>query len=153
MEPTHGTMPITEITVTYVPRVPNAHKPVITTAAHAYKLFLERWNPHTIELLEECKIMYLNRANRVLGICDLSRGGMSATVADPRIILAIALKTLATAIILAHNHPGGRLTPSAADELLTRRIVEAARLHDIAVQDHLIVSPDGYFSFADEGML
>jgi DNA repair protein RadC len=144
---------ITEITVTFNPNVPNSHKPIITKSQQVYELFLAQWNPNTIELYEEFKVMYLNRANRLLGICDLSKGGMTNTVADPRIILGIAVKVLATVIILAHNHPGGTLRPSAADEAITKKIIEAARVHEIAVHDHIIISPDGYFSFADEGLL
>ena len=99
--------------------------------------------------------MYLNRANRVIGVFPVSTGGITATIADPRLILAVALKTGACSIILAHNHPSGNLKPSHADEELTHKIKEAAKFMDIKVIEHLIISPDRemYYSFADEGLM
>ena len=84
---------------------------------------------------------------------EVSSGGITGTVADPRLILAAAIKSLAVAIVLAHNHPSGNLKPSQADEQLTAKIKEAAKYHDINVLDHIIVTPDAYYSFADEGLL
>ena len=78
---------------------------------------------------------------------------MTGTVADPRIILKKALESESTAVVLCHNHPSGNLKPSKADEELTLKIKEAAKYFDIKILDHIIVSEDGYFSFADEGML
>lgn len=98
-------------------------------------------------------IVFLNRANRIKHFEIISRGGITGTVADPRIILKKALQEGATSIVLSHNHPSGNLQPSKADEEITRKIVEAARYLDISVLDHIIVSEDGYFSFADEGMM
>jgi DNA repair protein RadC len=98
-------------------------------------------------------IVFLNRANRIKNFEIISRGGITGTVADPRIILRRALEEGATSIVLTHNHPSGNLTPSRADEEITRKIVEAAKLLDISVLDHIIVSEEGYYSFADEGML
>jgi DNA repair protein RadC len=102
---------------------------------------------------EVFSVMYLNRANKVNRVQKISEGGMTGTVADPRIILRKALEEDAVSIILCHNHPSGSLKPSRADEELTLKIKEAARYFDIKVLDHLIVSEDGYFSFADEGIL
>lgn len=98
-------------------------------------------------------VLYLNRANKVNHFEIISRGGITGTVADPRIILRKALQQEAVSIILCHNHPSGNLKPSRADELLTQKIKEAALLLDIRVLDHIIVSEMGYFSFADEGFL
>ena len=98
-------------------------------------------------------VVYLNAANRILHEEIISEGGITGTVADPRIILKKALQQNATAIILSHNHPSGNLKPSRADEMLTQKIKEAASLLDIKVIDHIITSQDGYFSFADEGMI
>jgi DNA repair protein RadC len=97
--------------------------------------------------------VYLNRANRVLHMEVISQGGLTGTVADPRVILKKALEHNATAIILCHNHPSGNLRPSAADELITQKIKQAAALMDIQVIDHIIVSDEGYYSFADEGRI
>lgn len=98
-------------------------------------------------------VIFLNRANRIIHFEIISRGGITGTVADPRIILKKALEEEAVSIILCHNHPSGNLTPSRADELLTQKIKEAALLLDIRVLDHIIVSEMGYYSFADEGVL
>ena len=98
-------------------------------------------------------VLYLNRANKVNHYEIVSEGGITGTIADPRIILRKALEHDAVNIILCHNHPSGSLKPSRADEQLTTKIKEAARFLDIAVIDHLIVSEDGYYSFADEGIL
>jgi DNA repair protein RadC len=98
-------------------------------------------------------VVYLNRGNRVVHTEIISEGGLTGTVVDPRIVFRKALENNATALILCHNHPSGNLRPSMADELVTKRIREAAMLLDIRVMDHIIVSTDGYFSFADEGLL
>ena len=98
-------------------------------------------------------VMFLNQANKVNHFEIVSEGGITGTVADPRVILRKALEEDAVSIILCHNHPSGSLKPSKADEQLTIKIKEAARLLDIAVFDHIIVSEDGYYSFADEGIL
>lgn len=98
-------------------------------------------------------VLFLNRANKVNHFEIVSEGGITGTVADPRIILRRALEEDAVSIILCHNHPSGSLKPSRADEQLTVKIKEAARLFDITVLDHIIVSEMGYYSFADEGLL
>ncbi len=98
-------------------------------------------------------VLYLNKANKVNHFEIVSRGGLTGTVADPRIILKIALEYEATSIILCHNHPSGNLKPSKADEALTQKIKMAAAYLDILVMDHLIVSEEGFFSFSDDGLL
>jgi len=98
-------------------------------------------------------VIFLNQANRVNHFEVVSQGGITGTVADPRLILRKALESHAVNIILCHNHPSGNLKPSKSDEELTYKIREAARFFDIKVIDHIIVSHDGYFSFADEGLM
>jgi DNA repair protein RadC len=98
-------------------------------------------------------VLFLNRSNKINHFQIVSEGGITGTVADPRIILKKALEEDAVSIILCHNHPSGSLKPSKADEELTFKIKEAAKYFDIKVLDHLIVSDDGYYSFADEGIL
>jgi DNA repair protein RadC len=98
-------------------------------------------------------VVFLNRGNNVTHIEIVSEGGMTGTVADPRIILKKALENDATALILCHNHPSGNLKPSNADETLTQKIKQAAAFFDIRIMDHIIVSNEGFFSFADEGLL
>jgi DNA repair protein RadC len=97
--------------------------------------------------------LFLNRSNRINHFEIISEGGITGTVADPRIILKKALEEDAVSLILSHNHPSGSLKPSRADEELTHKIKEAARYFDIKVLDHIIVSDDGYYSFADEGLM
>jgi DNA repair protein RadC len=98
-------------------------------------------------------VLFLNQANKINHFEIVSRGGIAGTVADPRIILKKALEEDATSIILSHNHPSGSLKPSKADEILTQKIKEAAQYFDIKVIDHIIVSEEGFYSFADEGLL
>lgn len=98
-------------------------------------------------------VVFLNRANRINHFEVISEGGITGTVADPRLILKRALQEDAVSLILSHNHPSGSLQPSRADQELTRKIKEAAKYLDISVLDHIIVSETGYFSFADEGIL
>ncbi len=102
---------------------------------------------------EAFAIVFLNRANKIKHFEIISKGGITGTVADPRLILKKAVEEEATSIILSHNHPSGNLRPSRADEELTARIKQAAGYLDIKVLDHIIVSNEGYFSFADEGIL
>ncbi len=97
--------------------------------------------------------IYLNNAQKILHHEIISEGGMTGTVADPRVIIKKALAYDAVSIILCHNHPSGSLKPSKADEVLTKKISNAAILFDIKVLDHIIVSSEGYYSFADEGMI
>lgn len=98
-------------------------------------------------------VIFLNRANKIKHIEIISRGGITGTVADPRIILKKAIESGATSIVLSHNHPSGNISPSKADEEITQKIKQAASYFDIRVLDHIIVSDEGYFSFADEGMM
>jgi DNA repair protein RadC len=103
--------------------------------------------------LESFVVVYLNRANHIIRQEVISEGGITGTVADPRIILKKALDHHAVSIILCHNHPSGNLKPSKADEQLTSKIKNAAAFLDIQVMDHIIVSEEGYYSFADEGLM
>lgn len=98
-------------------------------------------------------VLLLNRANRVIRKVNISEGGISGTVADPKKIFKMALDQNASSIILCHNHPSGNIQPSEADIRLTRKLKEAGLLLDLPVLDHLIVGGDSYFSFADEGMI
>jgi DNA repair protein RadC len=125
-------------------------KPLIKTADQAYRQLL----PHMQDLnVEEFWVLYLNRANRVLAKERISMGGVTGTVADPKVIFQKALQHLAAGIILAHNHPSGNLVASDADQILTRKLVQAGKFLDIQILDHLIVTDQGYYSFADNGTL
>lgn len=98
-------------------------------------------------------VVFLNRANKINHFEIISKGGITGTVADPRIILKRALEEDATSMVLCHNHPSGNLRPSRADEELTKKIKEAAAYFDIKIIDHIIVSEEGFYSFADDGIL
>lgn len=125
-------------------------KPKITCSRDVYQLIKGCLMdvPH-----EEFWVLLLNRANRVVKTQQISQGGVTGTIADPRIIFKYAIEELASGIILAHNHPSGNLTASNADIELTRKLKEGARLLDVQVLDHLILAGQKYFSFADEGIL
>lgn len=125
-------------------------KPVIRQSGDIANFLRARLSDLSYEVFA---VVFLNRANRLNHFEIISQGGITGTVADPRVILKKALEEGAVSIILCHNHPSGNLRPSRADEELTRKIKEAARFFDIGVVDHIIVSEQGFFSFADEGML
>jgi DNA repair protein RadC len=142
---------VKEITVSYSPV--RSKKKVINTSNDAYNVLVQFFPENTIELQEQFVVLYLNRANKVTGGYKVSIGGISSTIVDVRLILSVALKTLATGIIIAHNHPSGNTKPSIADQELTKRIKEASDFMDISLLDHLIITNEAYLSFADEGIL
>lgn len=130
-----------------------SERPKLTSSHQVYECLVSSWDKGNLEYIEEFKAILLNRANRLLGIQDVSKGGIAGTVADPKVILSAALSSGASSVILTHNHPSGNLNPSREDILLTKKIVEGAKLLDISVLDHVIVTAEGYYSFADEGMI
>lgn len=144
-------MKISEIKVSY--KNTNHEKVKIDKSEIAYNLAIQHWDLDIIEYQEEVKLILLNRANTVLGIYDLSKGGITGTVMDVRVVLSIALKCNSTGLILIHNHPSGNLKPSEADMSITKKIKDASKLLDITLLDHLIISNSSYYSFSDEGIL
>ena len=142
---------LSEIHVSYKPGLCSSTT-TINNSQNAYEIFKSLFPADTISLQEQFVVLYLNRANKVIGSYQLSKGGITGTIADVRLILSVALKTLATGLILAHNHPSGNLKPSEADIQLTQKVKDAAKLMDIEVLDHMILSSNGYFSFTDEGL-
>jgi len=143
---------VSEIGISYSPAVKSSERITITGSADAERVFRRIWG-QPIELRECFYALFLNRANRVLGYYLVSVGGITGTVVDPRCIFQAALKASATGILLAHNHPSGNPQPSDADLELTRKLKDAGKILEITVLDHLILMPEGYTSFADEGML
>lgn len=125
----------------------------IVDAKDVANFIRELYSPDTIELQEQFFVLFLNRANQIIGYYRHSVGGTHGVIVDIKIILATAMKSLSTSIILAHNHPSGNTKPSDADIKLTQSMKEAAKFADITVLDHLIITRDGYYSFADEGLL
>lgn len=144
---------VAEVELVYKTKVKASERPKVTSSKDIYNILKQVWDENKIDMLEEFKVIFLNRANRVTGVYDASSGGITGTVADPRLILAAAIKSLSVSIVLSHNHPSGNLKPSRADEELTLKIKEAASYHDIKVLDHIIITREAYYSFADEGLL
>lgn len=142
---------ITEIKLIYSNNGVEAIK--VTDSKSVYKVLLDNWDMDTIQLQEEFKVLLLNRANFALGIYPLSKGGVSGTLVDVKLLLASAIKANASSIIVAHNHPSGNLKPSQNDLQLTKKIREACKLVDLTLLDHLIVTKAGFYSFSDEGNL
>ena len=145
---------VSEIKVTYSPKVKAKDRVYINNSKDAYDLLMkDAFQQETLEYKEYVKLILLNRANRVLGIYPLSEGGMDTTIMDVRLILQVALLTHSAALILAHNHTSGQLQPSIQDNVSTEKVREAAKLLNIVLHDHLIVSKEGYYSYNDEGRL
>jgi DNA repair protein RadC len=145
---------VSEVTLSYKTNVNPKDRAKVTSSKDAYTLFFDTWNKNTIEHVEEFKILLMNRSNSVLGILLISKGGISGTVTDVRIIFQSALKSNASGIILCHNHPSGNVNPSESDRRITQKINEAGKILDIQLLDHLVILPiEGYYSFADEGTL
>jgi DNA repair protein RadC len=131
----------------------NFKKVKITNSNEAYITIKEFFDADTIEYSEEMFVLFMNRANNTIGYIKVSAGGTTATITDPKVIMSSALLSGANAMILAHNHPSGNLTPSNADKQVTNKIKKAAALLEIQLLDHLVISDEGYYSLADEGLL
>jgi DNA repair protein RadC len=130
-----------------------SERPKISSSSDAYHVLMSSWDDNKIDLCEEFKALYLNRGNKVLSICAISRGGVSGTVVDERHVILGAILQNASGIILCHNHPSNNLMPSQADKDVTQRIVQGAKLFNINTLDHIIVARHGYTSFADDGIM
>lgn len=142
---------IKEIRVSYTSG--NTNKIKINNSKDSYELIKSCWSMNTIELQEEFKVLLLNRNHQVLGIYPLSKGGVAGTIVDAKLVFSVALKCNASSMILAHNHPSGNLKPSETDLRLTKRLKEAGTYLEILVLDHLIISKEGYYSFADNSQM
>lgn len=144
---------VAEVKLSYKSTLKYKERVKVSSAEDAYKLLLPLFDEDTIEYSEFFKVLLLDNANHVLGYTLVSQGGLTETCVDIRIILQAALLSNATNLILAHNHPSGNLTPSKEDLSLTNMIKEAAKLMRINVMDHLILTSESYFSFADDGLM
>ena len=131
-----------EVKLTYVTKQKPSDRFKIKDSNDAAELFFEIWNMETIEFIEEVKMVLLNRDNQVLGIANISTGGISSSIIDTRVILQYAIKSNATSVILAHNHPSGNASPSEADKHITRKIRDALKTCDISLLDHLIITKE-----------
>src|SRR5258708_40154034 len=144
---------VAEIQLSYKSDVKPSLRPKINGAQDAYKVLLENWDDSKIEFVEQFKVLLLNKANKALGVFEVSSGSSTGTVADPKLIFGAAIKANACGIILAHNHPSGNLQPSQADIDLTKKIKDGGKILEIQVVDDLIITSAGYHSFADSGNL
>lgn len=125
----------------------------IKTSQDAADLLRSVFDADLLEFREEMILILINRANRPLGFVKISSGGMTSTVCDPRIVFGVALRSGATGLLLAHNHPSGNLHPSKQDLELTKTLVEGGKLLDIQLMDHIIITAESYYSFADHGLM
>ena len=144
---------VAEVQLIYKSKVKPSERPQIRSSKDCYEILKQTWDEDKIELVEQFKVMLLNKAQRVLGIYEMSTGGVAGTVADTRLVFIAALKANACGVIISHNHPSGNLIPSRADEELTRKMKQAGMLIEIPVLDHIIMTSESYFSFADQGLL
>jgi DNA repair protein RadC len=150
---THQTT-ISEVRLVYKTKIKASDRLQIKCSKDAFDIFMESWDMDSIEHTEEFKMLLMNRSNSVLGIFPVSKGGLSGTVIDVRLIYQAAIKANASGIIICHNHPSGNLNPSESDTKITQKIKEAGNLMDIQLLDHLILTTeDSYYSFADNGLL
>lgn len=144
---------VAQIGLVYHSKIKVEDQPKIHNANCAYKVLLDNWNMDTIELNEEFAVLFLTAAKTAHGMMKVSIGSLAGTYVEPRMVFTAALKCRAHSIIVAHNHPSLYLKPSQADMNITRKLVESGRVLGIEVLDHLIITPCGYFSFSDEGLL
>ena len=142
---------VAEVALSYINSVPYNQRTKITGAKDAYRILRKLHDDNTIDYTETFKVLYLNQANHVLGYKIVSEGGITSTYSDIRTIMQGALLTNAVAMIIAHNHPSGNVTPSEKDIQITSQINKAAKLLDLQLLDHIIYTRETYFSFADDG--
>lgn len=142
---------LAEIEISYSRNYPSDTQSKIRCSRDADRIFREIFP--SLDHREYFYMLCIDRNNQVLGYYQVSVGGLHGTIADIRIIFQTAIKSNSSAIAISHNHPSGNTQPSEADKALTKKIVEAGKLLDISVLDHLIITSEGYLSFADEGLI
>ena len=142
-----------EVELVYKNPVKASERFRITSSNEAYTILLKSWDENKIGFVEQFKIILLDRSNKVLGLYEVCQGGTCGVTVDVKLIFAAALKASAHGIILSHNHPSGNLNASEADKVITRRIKKAGELLEIPVLDHIIVTSEGYYSFADDDQM
>lgn len=146
-------IPKIKISVSFDKKLKTSELFTITSSETAADVFRKVFNADTINWCEEFILLCLNNSNRVIGFYKVSSGGITATVVDVRMIYTLALKSCAVSIIVAHNHPSGKLQPSDADIDITKKLKEGGKILDIKLLDHIILTDESYFSFTDNGIL
>jgi len=144
---------VSEMEIVYRRKKPIAELSIARSSHDMYQILSRNWSMQKINLCEQFKVCLLNRSGRILGICEISSGGISSTVVEPSFIIGLAIISAANSIILSHNHPSGNTQPSDADIDLTKKIKMAAEFFDIKLLDHIIITDTAYYSFADSGKL
>ncbi|GHV39109.1 DNA repair protein [Bacteroidia bacterium] len=146
---------VSEVKICYRPEVKPSERPKITCSNDIYKLLTEYgvFDPEVIEHREFFKLLLLNGGNRLLGINHLSEGGIGEVTVDVRHIMQAAILANATGIVLCHNHPSGNLKPSAADDKMTEKVRAVCGIFGLSLTDHLVISSESYYSYADEGRI
>jgi len=145
---------VSEIQLSYKESFLTSCETTISGSTKAAEILFQSFDMNTIALQETFKVLLLNNSNKVKGIYTLSVGGITGTIVDIRILYAVILKSLSTAVILCHNHPSGKLQASEKDKEITQKIIRAGSYLDVKVLDHIILSPCGkHLSFADNGLL
>jgi DNA repair protein RadC len=142
-------MNVNEIKVSY--STASIKKVKVRSSDQLYKVAIQHWNLDLIEMQEEVKAILLNRNNEVIGIYELSKGGLTSAVIDIKLLMGVVLKCLASSIAIVHNHPSGNLKASQQDLNITKKIKKACSLFDINLIDHLIISKENFYSFSDSG--
>ena len=143
---------VSEVQLTYKSEVKNSERPMIKSSSECYQL-LKPFYEDVMEYREMFCVMLLNRQNKVIGINTVSIGGGSSTVVDPKILIQSIILSNASAIILVHNHPSGTLSPSGDDKSLTDRIKKGCEIFNISCLDHIILTDESFYSFADNGLI
>jgi len=144
---------VSEVQLSYKTKVKPSQRPAIKSSKDAYEILIHHWDSDRLDLLEQFKVVLTNRANKVLGIIEISSGGISGVVVDPKLVFVAALKAGASGILISHNHPSGNLTPSQPDIALTSKLKKGCEILEITLLDHVIITSGKYYSFADEGLL
>lgn len=144
---------INEIEIFYKRKLSYDEMPKVSTSKDASDYLRRYWGRRSMDHVEQFMTLYMNRANKIMGWTRISLGGTSGTVVDPKVIFQVALKANANSLILAHNHPSGNVKPSDADIRLTKKLKDAGVFLDLPVLDHIILTSEKYYSFADEGKL
>jgi DNA repair protein RadC len=146
---------VCEVKISYRPAVKPSERPSLNDSSGIYKLLVENgiFDLSTIEYREFFKVLLFNNANKLLGITHLAEGSINQTIVDIRHIMQAAILANASGIVICHNHPSGNVQPSLPDDSMTRQVREACKIFDIRLTDHLIISSEGYYSYADERRL
>ena len=142
-----------EVSLRYSPQADQSLLPKLNTPEEVYKFLLAIWDKDTLEISESFYVLLFNNKNKLLGWSRISLGSKSATVVDVTQVVTLALLGNASKVVIAHNHPSGETRASHADIKITGRILQALELHDIKLNDHLIVTREEYYSFCENGLM